>query len=494
MDSKEKIIEIMLKENDTNNILKELTDNNLLNEFDFSNDCCKKNYIEEKDTLYKYIKYKVSNLSGTTEEEYKRTIVLEKNLEECNENKIPDADSKSKVLQLIYNKLYKEFLEDEDFKRIVTNKNNNIYGDTMNSVSTTLNKAIKRILEASEEKELNKIKSSIYYGIVDGSIEDIREELNSFKRPGWDCSIRYTTELYLNYDKRLKPTGKSNFSMENYLKRIDAMKLIEVYHTLGNFIIIPKGSNGERGLIKGLNDYWDLTLACIYNYYQHENNGDDIIKNKNGEEYSLENTFFNIDNKCKNLNKRIDFYNEHKKLYLDNFEGYNELEANLSNILQNNENILLKDIRSQINIPKGCEISEKLLISEYLKCVDNYYKDKKDEEYSLENKIFNIESKDKSLKEQIKLCNNYKLYLKTFVSWDKFVEHNFLESFVEIEKDENGKKSYGKPKELWKGHFKGELLPKNIDQCIDYFKNSSEWIKLRTTAMVEALNNIDEIK
>lgn len=48
MDSKEKIIEIMLKENDTNNILKELTDNNLLNEFDFSNDCCKKIILRRK--------------------------------------------------------------------------------------------------------------------------------------------------------------------------------------------------------------------------------------------------------------------------------------------------------------------------------------------------------------------------------------------------------------------------------------------------------------
>ena len=196
MDSKEKIIEIMLKENDTNNILKELTDNNLLNEFDFSNDCCKKNYIEEKDTLYKYIKYKLSNIE-TINFEYERTRVLKENLENSNENKIPDADSKSKVLQLIYNKLYKEFLEDEDFKRIVTNKNNNIYGDTMNSVSTTLNEAINRILKANKADELDQIKNAIYYGIVDGSIEDIREELNSFKLPGWNCSIIYLSLIHI---------------------------------------------------------------------------------------------------------------------------------------------------------------------------------------------------------------------------------------------------------------------------------------------------------
>ena len=369
MDSKEKIIEIMLKENDTNNILKELTDNNLLNEFDFSNDCCKKNYIEEKDTLYKYIKYKLSNIE-TINFEYERTRVLKENLENSNENKIPDADSKSKVLQLIYNKLYKEFLEDEDFKRIVTNKNNNIYGDTMNSVSTTLNEAINRILKANKADELDQIKNAIYYGIVDGSIEDIREELNSFKLPGWNCSIIYTTELYLNYDKNLRRKGISNFSLKKYLERIGAFKLIEVYHALGNFIIIPKGWNKCR--YSSLKDYWDLTLLCIYNYY------------------------FKIE----------------------------------------------------------------------------------DEKYCIE-KISGKENKEQ-----------YEVYINTFESWEKFIKANFLESFVEIEKDENGKYSYGKPKELWEGHFEGELLPTNIYQCIDYFNNSSEWIKLRTELMIEYLKYV----
>lgn len=371
MDSKEKIIEIMLKENDTNNILKELTDNNLLNEFDFSNDCCKKNYIKEKDTLYKYIKYKLSNIE-TINFEYERTRVLKENLENSNENKIPDADSKSKVLQLIYNKLYKEFLEDEDFKRIVTNKNNNIYGDTMNSVSTTLNEAINRILKANKADELDQIKNAIYYGIVDGSIEDIREELNSFKLPGWNCSIIYTTELYLNYDKNLRRKGISNFSLKKYLERIGAFKLIEVYHTLGNFIIIPKGWNKCR--YSSLKDYWDLTLLCIYNYY------------------------FKIE----------------------------------------------------------------------------------DEKYCIE-KI--------SGKKNIK---RYKDYLDTFNTWETFIKVNFLESFVKLKKDKDGKiVSYGKPKELWEGHFKGELLPTNIDQCIEYFNNSAEWIKERTTVMVKALNKIE---
>ena len=82
------------------------------------------------------------------------------------------------------------------------------------------------------------------------------------------------------------------------------------------------------------------------------------------------------------------------------------------------------------------------------------------------------------------------MYINTFESWEKFIKANFLESFVEIEKDENGKYSYGKPKELWEGHFEGELLPTNIYQCIDYFNNSSEWIKLRTELMIEYLKYV----
>ena len=374
MDSKEKIIEIMLKENDTNNILKELTDNNLLNEFDFSNDCCKKNYIEEKDTLYKYIKYKVSNMD-VIDSKYERSIVLRNNIKEIKESGVLDPDSKSKILQLIYNKLYKDCLKNEKLERIVTNEKHNICGDTMNSVSITLNKSIERLLKASEKNELEKIKNVIYDDeddILLRDIEYLRDELNSFKISWGDFSTKYTTELYLNYEKNLRRRGISNFSLKKYLEGIDALELMEVYHTLGNFIIIPERCNAPRG--SSLKDYWDLTLLCIYNYY------------------------FKIE----------------------------------------------------------------------------------DEKYCIE-KI--------SGKKNIK---RYKDYLDTFNTWETFIKVNFLESFVKLKKDKDGKiVSYGKPKELWKGHFKGELLPTNIDQCIEYFNNSAEWIKERTTVMVKALNKIE---
>ena len=99
MDNKEKIIEIILKENDANNILKELTDNNLLNEFDFSNDCCKKNYIEEKDTLYKYIKYKVSNMD-VIDSKYERSIVLRNNIKEIKESGVLESRLKVKNITI----------------------------------------------------------------------------------------------------------------------------------------------------------------------------------------------------------------------------------------------------------------------------------------------------------------------------------------------------------------------------------------------------------
>lgn len=376
MDNKEKIIEIMLKENDANNILKELTDNNLLNEFDFSNDCCKKNYIKEKDTLYKYIKYKVSNMD-VIDSKYERSIVLRNNIKEIKESGVLDPDSKSKILQSIYNKLYKDCLKNEKLERIVTNKKHNICGDTMNSVSITLNKSIERLLKASEKNELEKIKNVIYDDADDILLRDIeylREELNSFKISWGDFSTKYTTELYLNYEKNLRRRGISNFSLKKYLEGIGALELMEVYHTLGNFIIIPEGCNAPRG--SSLKDYWDLTLLCIYNDY---------------------------------------FEKEDKKYCIEKISG----KKNIENI------------------------------------------------------------------------KRYKDYLDTFNTWETFIKANFLESFVEIEKDENGKYSYGKPKELWEGHFEGELLPTNIEQCIEYFNNSAEWIKERTTAMVNALNKIE---
>lgn len=76
-------------------------------------------------------------------------------------------------------------------------------------------------------------------------------------------------------------------------------------------------------------------------------------------------------------------------------------------------------------------------------------------------------------------------WLLSYGSWDTFVETNFLSSFVEKSKYQGVK--YGSPKELWKGHFGGAVLPDTPNKCNEYFKNASKWIGKRGKLMVEAM-------
>lgn len=72
------------------------------------------------------------------------------------------------------------------------------------------------------------------------------------------------------------------------------------------------------------------------------------------------------------------------------------------------------------------------------------------------------------------------------LSWDVFVEKNYLQAFVKSNESNNGNK-YGMPKELWDGHFGGDVLPTK-DDISQFFTNASEWIAARGERMVDALN------
>lgn len=70
--------------------------------------------------------------------------------------------------------------------------------------------------------------------------------------------------------------------------------------------------------------------------------------------------------------------------------------------------------------------------------------------------------------ENVSLC---KSWLERFGSWGKFVEENYMQDFVERPK--NG--SFGKPKELWNGHFADYLVcgcakPDKLEQCEEFFQ------------------------
>ncbi len=63
--------------------------------------------------------------------------------------------------------------------------------------------------------------------------------------------------------------------------------------------------------------------------------------------------------------------------------------------------------------------------------------------------------------------------------WTRFVEQNLLQDFV----DRREAGDWGRPKELWEGHFEGSVPPEKTEQCEAFFTNASAWILARSTRM-----------
>ena len=92
------------------------------------------------------------------------------------------------------------------------------------------------------------------------------------------------------------------------------------------------------------------------------------------------------------------------------------------------------------------------------------------------------------------VARNAKLWLShNFKSWEDFVIKNYMKAFVDINND-------WKPKELWKGHFSGVLLPRFLSddkksEFEQFFTNASNWELERSReiakAIKEKLKNID---
>lgn len=69
--------------------------------------------------------------------------------------------------------------------------------------------------------------------------------------------------------------------------------------------------------------------------------------------------------------------------------------------------------------------------------------------------------------------------------WNHFVEQNFLQDFVNRKDDGN----YGRPKELWDGHFGGEVLPVEKEEFSEFFTNASAWILARGVRIALAIKD-----
>ena len=93
-------------------------------------------------------------------------------------------------------------------------------------------------------------------------------------------------------------------------------------------------------------------------------------------------------------------------------------------------------------------------------------------------------------KDQNKKIDVCKKWLECFKDWDDFVEKNYMQDFVNkcVNKC-NEKNKYGMPKELWDGHFSGEVLPTKEDDFSQFFTNASAWIAARGERIALAVKN-----
>lgn len=168
-----------------------------------------------------------------------------------------DPDSSNQFLRCIYKQLWKENLPD--------------CSDTMNSVQTTFN----RLLACYNNEE------------------------KIYKR---SASLKYIVDLY--YKNELD---------KEHIHDVEA--LMNVYHTIGNYMPVPEGVNNWKNSM--FKDYFDLFLSFIYEYYNVNtnlkkwldkfDNWDDFI-NKN---YLM--PFVNINDKVG--------YAEPKELWEGHFRG-----------------------------------------------------------------------------------------------------------------------------------------------------------------------------
>lgn len=205
---------------------------------------------------------------------------------------IEDPDSDSPLLQKIYGELWEEkYLEGCRGSKGIT-------GETMNSIWTTL------------YREYSWPKYTFLSKYVESRCKEERKK--SFLKMDFE-------EIFL----------KEDADKSEYVSEVDKIRGLRTYlestHRLGNFIPVPEGCNLPRS--RTLQDYWDLTLKVIYDYYTHK--ADDICKIvgvKNVDKYKAWlDSFENWDNFVrKNYMRAFVKIKEYGKEKYDDNEHYGE--------------------------------------------------------------------------------------------------------------------------------------------------------------------------
>ena len=305
--------------------------------YDFSNDGASDAYINltDKEIFKKFFTYMCTPNPFEKQEENDLFIEGKKYREEYirKYGAVVDPDSESVLLQKIYCKLWG--ISD------ITQPCISIQGETLNSVNKTLD--------------------TIYGFIEQNNIElsDQLEERIRMRTKGkgfQGISIKYLLCRYFENPNK----------MTDCLSKIEGLKkFLSVYHSLGNFMPVPSGCNGPRGVGK-LKDYWDLTLWRIYEYYIDENDRIYEIVGKKSLNYKKWlDTFFNKkcnDAKTKGISAWKNFIEQnYLRAYVEIDKGGvpipTELWEGHFNRDENNNFIHI--------LPKNCKQCEQYFINAY---------------------------------------------------------------------------------------------------------------------------------
>lgn len=212
----------------------------------------------DEEEIDKYIIYQAV---GLWEKGYQDTEWIDEWIKKYNGKEIDEQEDKILIprgeadscplMQLIYKKLW--------------DKGDSLIGDTMNSGKTTLNLLIKKELVDTEQIDLTTA--------IDDLIKKKRQPWSIWKtvsQYSHDLGlIQYHEGEEIIIKKALEKREKIEGTIREELKKYkDVERFLGAVYTIGNFIPVPKIFNNRRGFNNCyIKDYWDLTLKCIYDWY-----------------------------------------------------------------------------------------------------------------------------------------------------------------------------------------------------------------------------------
>lgn len=137
---------------------------------------------------------------------------------------------------------------------LVSKQGGILRGDTMNSYATTVREKLRKFIDNGEYQTM------VEKGIITGEKSKTGKYYLADKYPKEGCWDAAVLEHY-EYFKKILSSDFDKLEM-----------FVSLVHTLGNFIPVPFKSRekGEFNSPRGTStsqDYWDLALLCIYNYY-----------------------------------------------------------------------------------------------------------------------------------------------------------------------------------------------------------------------------------